>query len=187
MIARILCVLMAALSLVPRGGSAREQPLHTNEPLVVTLMNATLSQTGVLRCTWRLKNNGDETIHVYSSYLKSSQENMVGAKDKHTLLILTTWLNEQRDTYPAYGFPEVEFINLDPGREITGTLERHSVSKRESTMRKKVSLVVGYMTNVEQFKADMEKSLNAGIEFQANPIVRWQKLQYSEPITLSRR
>jgi len=112
---------------------------------------------------------------------------MVGAKDEHTLLILTTWLNEQKDTYPAYAFPTVEFIDLAPGAEASGTLERHSVSKRESSTRKRVSLVVGYMTSAEPFRADMEKSLKAGIEFQGNPIVRWQKLQYSEPIILSRR
>jgi len=110
---------------------------------------------------------------------------MVRLKDNQTLLVLTTWLSEQKDTYPAYAFPTPEFIDLNSGGEVSGTFERHLLRSQRGS-RKKVSLVVGYVTDVEQFKKDMEKSLRAGIEFQANPIVRWQKVQYSKPVTLSR-
>lgn len=180
-----LVILFAGSALLPKEG-ALQASVPTSVPLSVMVTSATLEPKGVLRCTWKLRNASDKTIHVYSSYLKNVGVDMVQVKDVQTVLVLTTWLTEQRQTYPAYDFPAPAFIDLDPGQEASGTLER-KVSIRKIGASKKIELVLGYIADLSHFKKDLEDSLKQGIEFQGNSIVRWQKVQYSTPVRLMRR
>jgi len=164
---------------------AQQMPVPANTPLSVIVTGATLGQNGVLRCTWKIRNNGSKLIHVYSSYLKSSGVDMIQSSDKRTLLLLTTWINEQKNTYPAYGFDAPEFIDLEPGGEASGAFER-SVSVRHIETYKKIILAVGYVTDIVQLRNDLQNSLKRGVEFQANSIIRWQKIEYSTPVKMTR-
>ena len=184
MIPRIFFILFAGAGLLSNE-ALQQKSVKAHLPLSITLTSAALSPKGVLRCAWKMRNNGGETIHVYSSYLERSSVDMVQPRNGQMLLILTTWLNEQRNTYPAYEFPKPTFIAIEPGKEVAGTLER-SVSIQQIGSRQKIALVIGYVTDFVQFRKDMENSLQRGVEFQGNPIVRWQKIQYSTPVQLMR-
>jgi hypothetical protein len=185
MILGTLLILFAGSALLPKE-AALQASVPASVPLSVKVTSATLERRGVLRCTWKLRNESDKTIHVYSSYLKNFGVDMVQVKDGHTVLVLTTWLTEQHQTYPAYDFPAPAFIDLDPGQEASGTLER-KVSIREIGASQKIELVLGYVADLAQFRKDLDDSLKQGVEFQGNSIVRWQKVQYSTPFRLIRR
>lgn len=140
----------------------------------------------VLSCAWKLRNNGKEPVHVYFVVSSQFRRRSGPTSRGETLLLLTTWLGEQRNTHPAYDFPKPTFITLDSGTEVSGTLQR-AVSTQRILTNRKIRLIVGYVTDLAQFRKDMENSLKQGIEFPANPIVRWQKVEYSAPVALQPR
>lgn len=156
-------------------------------PVTVTVTEAVLTQGGNLRCKWKIRNDGNKITHVYASYLGSATDDMVDARrGGQMILIRTTWLQET-SAYPAYYVPPAEFIDLAPGAEKSGVLLVHLPSFSKSTIARRLQLVVAFGTNIAKLKADIKESARKGVEFQGNPIVRWQTLAYSAPTSIMQR
>ncbi len=155
-------------------------------PLRIVLTQATLTPKNVLRCQWKVRNMGKEVIHIYGTFLHGSAEDMLDLAPDRTALVRTTWLREI-EAYPAYYVPKPEFLDVAPGAEITGYLERNAQPKKEIGQLKTLRFVVGYGTDVERVKSDIQQSLAKGIEFQGNAIVRWQSLAFSDSVKVVRR
>jgi hypothetical protein len=154
--------------------------------LQVVVTDATLTPKGVLRCQWRIRNLGKDVVHVYATFLHGSAEDMLDLAPGRTALVRTTWLREIK-AYPAYYFPQPEFLDVAPGGEIAGSFERHSQPKQKIDQLETLRFVVGYGTDAERLKGDMERSRVKGSEFQGNAVVRWQSLAYSDPVKVVRR
>jgi hypothetical protein len=146
---------------------------------VVSVSHAAITRAGVLSCEWSIRNVGDKPLFVYASYLRRSADDMTELLDQETLLVKTTWLKEVA-AYPAYYLPKLELLRVEPGTEITGHLERQL--KSSSRAIRAVKIVVGVGIDDRQLVADVKETMNKGIEFQGNPIVRWQLLAFSESI-----
>ncbi len=152
-------------------------------PLKVTVIEAVVTPDGVLHCKWKIRNDGKEVLHVYAPYLRGSADDMIDALNAKTSIVRTTWLREVPQ-YPMYYFPKLEFIDVLPGAEITGALERRPQSKSETAHLRELEIVVGYGTDTEKLRGDIQELLNKAVEFQSNALVRWQKLVYSEPVNV---
>jgi hypothetical protein len=152
-------------------------------PLKVTVTEAIVTSDGVLHCKWKMRNDGKEVLHVYAPYLRGSSDDMIDALNAKTSIVRTTWLREV-PPYPMYYFPKLQFIDIVPGAEITGALERRPQSKQETASLRKLEIVVGYGTDTEKLNSDIQQLLNKAVEFQSNALVRWQKLVYSEPVDI---
>jgi hypothetical protein len=150
-------------------------------PLQVVVTEATVTPKGILRCQWRIRNVGKEVIHVYATFLHGSAEDMLDLAPGRTALVRTTWLREIK-AYPAYYSPQPEFLDVAPGGEITGSFERRPQLKQKMDQLETLRFVVGYGTDVERVKSDIQQSLAKGTEFQGNAVVRWQSLAYSDPV-----
>jgi|HubBroStandDraft_5_1064220.scaffolds.fasta_scaffold48944_3 hypothetical protein len=153
-------------------------------PLKITVTEAVVTSDGVLHCKWKIRNDGREVLHVYAPYLRGSSDGMIDALNTKTSIVRTTWLSE----VPVYSmpyFPKLEFIDVVPGAEITGALERRPQSKQETAHLRELKIVVGYGTDTEKLNSDIQQLLNKAVEFQSNALVRWQKLVYSEPVNVS--
>jgi len=153
-------------------------------PLKVTVTEAVVTSDGVLHCKWEMRNDGKEVLHVYAPYLHGSANGMIDALNTKTPIVRTTWLREVPQ-YPMYYFPKLEFIDVAPGAEVTGALERRPQSKEETAHLRELEIVVGYGTDTEKLNSDIQQLLNKAVEFQSNALVRWQKLVYSEPVNVS--
>jgi hypothetical protein len=155
-------------------------------PLQIVVTEATLTPTGVLRCQWRIRNVGKEVVHVYATFLHGSADDMLDLAPGRTALVRTTWLREIK-AYPAYYFPQPEFLDVAPGAEITGSFERRSQPKQRIDQLETLRFVVGYGADVERLKGNIQQSLAKGTEFQVNAVVRWQSLAYSDRAAVVRR
>lgn len=153
-------------------------------PLKITVTEALVTPDGVLHCKWKIRNDGKEMLHVYAPYLHGSANDMIDGLNAKTAVVRTTWLKEV-PIYPMYYFPKLEFMDLLPGAEVTGALERRPQSKQETSHLREMKLVVGYGTDTEKLNSDIQELLNKAVEFQSNALVRWQKLAYSEPVNVS--
>jgi hypothetical protein len=152
-------------------------------PLKITVTGAVVTPDGVLHCKWKIRNAGTEVIHVYAPFLHGSSNDMMDTLNTKTSIVRTTWLSEV-PVYPMHYFPKLEFIDVVPGTEITGALERRPESKEETAHLRELEIVVGYGTDTEKLNSDIQLLLNKGVEFQSNALVRWQKLVYSEPVNV---
>lgn len=172
----ITAILVALLAVCSAGQDA---PAPT-----VSISNAVITRAGVLRCKWSIRNGGDKPLFVYASYLRRPADDMTQLLDPKTVLVKTTWLKEVA-AYPAYYFPKLELLRVEPGTEITGHLERQL--KSPSRGIRAVKLVVGVGIDDRRLVANVEETMIKGIEFQGNPIVRWQLLVFSKPFQVEHR
>lgn len=150
-------------------------------PLKLTVMEAVVTPDGVLHCKWKMHNAGKEVIHVYAPFLYGPSDDMLDITRGGTALVRTTWLREIK-AYPAYYFPKPEFIDVAPGAEITGALDRSPQAKQKAIKLQKLRIVVGYGSDTDKLNSDVQQSLTKGTEFQANAVIRWQSLAYSAPV-----
>jgi len=155
-------------------------------PLRLAVTEATITPNGVLRCQWRIRNVGKEAVHIYATFLNGAAEDMLDLGPGRTALIRTTWLRQIK-AYPAYYVPQPEFLDVASGAAITGSFERHLKSKQQIDQFERLRFVVGYGTDVERVKSDLQQSLAKGTEFQGNAVVRWQSLAYSDSVKVVRR
>jgi len=155
-----------------------------NARLKIAVTEALLTPDGVLHCKWKISNAGREVVHVYGTFLHGPSDDMLDVQGR-TAVVRTTWLREVKAD-PAYYFPKPEFIDLAPGTEITGALERRPPAKGNAGQLQNVEIVVGYGTDIEKVNRDIQQSLAKGAEFQANAVVRWQSLASSAPVDVVR-
>ncbi|HZU30619.1 MAG TPA: hypothetical protein VFB79_05855 [Candidatus Angelobacter sp.] len=151
---------------------------------IVSISHAVVSRAGMLSCEWSIRNEGSKLLFVYASYLRGSADDMTELLDQRTLLIKTTWLKEVA-AYPAYYVPKLEILRVEPGTQITGHLERQLKSPLRAIST--VKLVVGVGIDDQQLVSNVEETLKKGIEFQGNPIVRWQLVTFSKSIPVEHR
>jgi len=163
-------ILVALLAVCSAGQDA---PAPT-----VSISHAVITRAGVLSCEWSIRNGGDKPIFIYASYLRGAADDMAELLNEKTVLVKTTWLKEVA-AYPSYYFPKLELLRVEPGTVITGHLERKL--KSPSRAVRAVKLVVGVGIDDRRLVANVEESMNKGIEAQGNPIVRWQLLVFSKP------
>ena len=169
-------ILVALLAVCSAGQDA---PAPT-----VSISHAVITRAGVLSCEWSIRNGGHKPIFIYASYLRGSADDMTELLDQKTVLVKTTWLKEVA-AYPAYYFPKPELLRVEPDTVITGHLERKL--KSPSRAVRAVKLVVGVGIDDRRLRANVEETMNKGIEFQGNPIVRWQLLVFSKPFRVEHR
>jgi hypothetical protein len=157
-----------------------------NVPLEIAVTEALITPDGVLHCKWKIRNAGKDVVHVYATFLHGSSNDMLDVAHGRPALVRTTWLREVK-AYPAYYLPKPEFIDVPPGAEITGSLERRPQAKQKASQLQKLEIVVAYGSDIEQLKSDIQQALAKGTEFQANAVIRWQSLAYSAPVDVLRR
>ena len=155
-------------------------------PLKVALTEAVVTRDGVVHCKWKMRNTGSELIHVYGPFLHGSSDDMLNVLQGGVVLVRTTWLRDVK-AYPAYYFPKPEFIDVAPGAEIAGALERRLQAKAKASQMQRLEMVVGFGSDIERLHSDIQQSLTKETEFQANAVMRWQSLAYSAPVDVVRR
>lgn len=152
-----------------------------NGPLRVRIEHARVSPGGIVRCSWTLHNTGSAPLYVYASFLDGVSNDMVEDNSTGGLLLRTTWIDVIQSD-PIYYFPPARFIEIRPGGTLTGELKGHMVAHRKKALT--AQMVIGYGASIDQVQKEIAQSLQKGVEFQGNPIVRWQTLAYSPAIAL---
>jgi len=85
-------------------------------------------------------------------------------------------------------FPQPEFMQIAPGEAKEGRFESaRPVGQGTKTIKPgkwRVRILVAYGYEIESVKNALAQSLTRGEEHPINPIVRWQKISYSAPVSM---
>jgi hypothetical protein len=148
---------------------------------------------------WKIVNNGPHPIYIYSTLLEHpfSADLFI---DSAQHVIEVRWLQLQPIPVGVYAFPEASFLEVSSGESREGdfmsdvpTKELVTYKAVESTIEKqkitpgnwKIQVLVAYGNEIDSVKKDIADSLRRGKEHPINPIVRWQKIVYSEPVNVT--
>jgi hypothetical protein len=170
-----LCIVVG----FPLAYYCRGEPV--SGPLTVQIEDAKVGSSAVLSCIWTLHNSGLENLYVYASFLDKLSSDMVENNRTGGLLLRTTWIDVIQGD-PIYYFPPARFVEIKPGGTVSGELKVRMAAHRRRAQS--VRMVVGYGTAIDRVQKDIAQSLQEGLEFQGNPVTRWQTLAYSQAIRL---
>jgi len=159
-------------------------------PTVQLIINSTLKLGAPLELRWRLSNPGTQPIYVYSSLLRETFGADVEINPEIKSIEVRFTRLEPLAIAPNY-FPEVQFIKIDPGKTEEGTHTSHGPSKGLITYRSNgsrmaelrlspgewaIRILIAYGYEIESFKQGSRSN-----EHPINPVVRWQRIAYSNP------
>jgi hypothetical protein len=176
----------------PAGKSATVSSSTPNEqqiaPSVQLTINPTLKLAVPLEFRWRVSNSGTQPIYIYSSLLKET----FGADveiNPETKSIEVRFSRLQPIPVEPYYFPAAQFIKIDPGKTEEGTYTSHGPSKGLITYRSngtrvaelrlapgvwEIRFLVAYGYEIDSLKQASKTN-----EHPINPVVRWQRIAYS--------
>ncbi len=156
-----------------------------------------------LKFDWEIKNEGAVPIYVYSTMLEGSNMRLAEPhidREQKTMDIYFLYLAQLRES--VYNFPKASFKLLNAGQAMAGTfvsnksarqLNEYVLSNNKLDRIKltpdtwKVRYAIAYGYEIESVNAQLEKLYSQGIEHPINPVVRWQKVTYSNPLEVSFR
>jgi hypothetical protein len=159
-------------------------------PAVQLIINPALKLGAPLEFRWRISNPGTQPIYIYSSLLKETFGADVEINPEIKSIEVRFSRLEPLAIAPNY-FPAAQFIKIDPGKSEEGTYTSHGPSKGLITYRSNGSRVaelrlapgewdirflIAYGYEIESLKQSSKPN-----EHPINPVVRWQRIAYSNP------
>jgi hypothetical protein len=148
----------------------------------VQVLSASCSKKKLL-LHWRVTNNVERTIYVYTTFLKGPAAGF--DEDDFGVLTLHTSLKEKIHVGVNF-YPEAEFREVAPGGSIEGTLQDGQVCSQLTAPKPRgVALDVAYGFDVAAIKKSLRAVADSN-EHPANPIVDWRTLAHSRPTPLRR-
>jgi hypothetical protein len=166
-------------------------------PLVRINIDPTTKLSRFLDMKWQITNSEEGPIYVYSTLLKNSAYPNIQI-DVDQKLIQIQWLSLDPLPFTPYAFDKAEFMRLEAketrsGEFISSTTLGAAINdwitatvKNKKTPIEgvwKFQLLLAYGYEMESVKKAIEENDRKGvIEHPINPVVRWQKVAYSEPI-----
>lgn len=148
---------------------------------------------------WKIINNGPGAIYIYSTPIERPFSANLFI-DPPRQIIEVRWLQLQPIPVGINDFPEAKFLEIGPRASRGGVFKSYVAVKNlvtyksaDSTIREervapgswKIQLLVAYGNEIDSVKKDLAESLRRGTEHPINPIVRWQKVAYSEPVSVT--
>jgi hypothetical protein len=209
---KTLMSVVALIALIGWGCSRRpaEQAASAQSRTAVADATAPVVQISVsprvrlrkpLEMQWKILNTSTQPVYIYSSLLQ--QPNTYFAEivvDFERKTIEVRFLSLRTlELSPNY-FPKTEFIRIDPGQSQAGQfVSYHSLEKliREQSTKLpitkrnekpgtwKVRSLVAYGDEIGSVQKAVAKLTASGTGHPINPVVEWQKVAYSEPVSIT--
>lgn len=200
----VLCFLCFACYM--SAGAKRQTVLTTPQeeqrPLALEIaVDKTTKLAQPLRFNWKISNPGAKPVKVFSTLLEPQNNDFaevtIDAKDK--VLSVGFLRSMVAVGFPPYSFPKLEFKQIDPGIQWTGTFlsdapinwlrdyrivgkELDEIMVTPGTWRIRSAVAYGY--ELESVRQAIKESLDAGQEHPINAVVKWQTVGYSAPILI---
>lgn len=181
----------------PTVNSPAEQAATEDTPPLVQIEIAQPAKLGKpLQLHWRITNNAKRPVFIYSTLLHNEYFVEFNASvEQKTIEVRFLRLRAWGDRSPPYYFPKTEFARIDPGESIEGQLvsrESFRVVVRDRSVGLKakeeqitpgiwsIQALVAYGYEIESVQQS-SSSLEDG--HPADPVVQWQKVARSKPVT----
>ena len=179
--------------------SARMAPFEPDPiPVIRIQVDQTLRLRDPLRFDFQISNPGNKPIYVLSTFIEPQNfgfaELTIDPKNK---MIGVGFLRSVVAVgFPPYSFPRIQFKEIRPGSSLNGKFVSNSpisalrdydllgtrldeIKITPGSWKVRTSIAYGY--EVESVHQAMKRSLDAGQEHPINPVVRWQRVEYSLP------
>ena len=132
---------------------------------------------------WRITNNADKQIFVYSTFLHGPAAEL---ERSGRVLVVHTSITRKSHHIAVNYYPPATFIEIEPGSSIVGDFkDRDACSNSGKTGPTSVALSLAFGFEIESVKKALS-TIDTSEEHPANPIVDWRKIAQSEPVPLSR-
>jgi hypothetical protein len=179
-------------------------PAATGLPPTVTLKSiftGTLKEP--LKFKWEIKNESAVPVYIYSTLFESLNAGLGEMhinKEQGTIELYFLYREPLR--HSIYNFPRATFKLLNPGQAMAGTfistkpagqLDEYVLSDSRLDRIQltpgywKVRCAVAYGREIESVNAQLKTLYSQGTEHPINPVVRWQKVAYSNPLEIRLR
>lgn len=190
-----LSLLVALLALAcsrqaeERRSSAHPQPLTQGdtEPLVRIEVDPVSRLDTPLKLRWRISNGGARPVYVYSTILQQPAAAEINI-DVAQRIIEVRLSRLQPISVGVNSFPEAQFMQMGPKEVKEGEFESVRPVNQEdpgiTSGNWRVRILVAYGYEIESVKKALAESIARGEEHPINPIVRWQKVSYSDPVSV---
>jgi hypothetical protein len=189
----------------PQTPKPDASPTAAEEPsLKVTLKSISTSRLSEpLKFDWEIKNEGAVPVYVYSTLLEDSNMRLAQPhidSEQKTMDVYFLHLTPLRES--TYNFPKASFKLLNAGQAMAGTfvsnkpaqmfdeyvLPNNKLARISLTPGAwKVRYAIAYGYEIDSVNAQLEKLYGQGSEHPINPVVRWQKVAYSNSLEVSLR
>src|SRR5262249_54359384 len=162
---------------------------HLNvAPLVTIDLKPVSTLRRPLEFHWRISNAASEPVYVYSTLLRQPAGAEIDV-DAQQSMIEIRFLRLQPIAVGVNSFPEAGFMQIAPNEAKEGRFQSAApvaqVSKEIKPGNWRVRIRVAYGYEIESLKNALAQSLARGEEHPINPIVRWQKISYSDPVSVT--
>jgi hypothetical protein len=154
-----------------------------------------------LELGWKITNRAGKVLYVYSTLLQKSNSDFVEINiDAQRKIIEIRFTSlEQLEVAPNY-FPNTEFARVDPQRSLEGSFRSNHPIRQLVSYRAagkgikgdkitagawKIRSLVAYGFEMQSVENASAKSIARGTEHPINPIVRWQRIAYSEFVSVT--
>lgn len=184
----------------PQTAAPEKSPAAAEEPSpTVTLKSISTGRLSEpLKLDWEIKNEGLVPIYVYSTLLEGSNVRLAKShidRERKTIDIYFLYPEPLRQS--IYNFPKASFKLLNAGQTMVGTfvsdrpvgqLDEYVLSDGRLVRIQptpgdwKVRYAMAYGREIESVNAQLEKLYSQGTEHPINPVVRWQKVAYSNSV-----
>lgn len=205
MIALIVSVLLTGLTCHRQLANMQlDQPVQDGKPPNVRIeVRPTVKLKSPLAMHWTISNVGTSPIYVYSTFLKHQWRiPAFSYTDLDPAQRLIDIRFTQLKSLPGgiNSFSDAEFIEIRPQESREGTFATNGPLEQETFYSSKgeeikaakltsgswtLRIVIAYGYEISSVNQALAESLSVGKEHPINPIVRWQKLAYSEPVSVT--
>jgi hypothetical protein len=191
----VVIIGIACGKLEPRLPAVAPKPsssLRESPPTIVAEVRSPAKLGRPLELQWSLFNEGDEPVYIYSTLLKSPVSAQIEV-DLDRRLIEVRFLRLRTLPFGVNAFPPAEFLKLGPKETRRGNFVSSSrTGKGDLSMISlgtyHLEILIGYGNEISSVQQELARSSAEGIEHPINPIVRWQRVSYSNsvPVTFTR-
>jgi hypothetical protein len=163
-------------------------------PIVEIKVDQEIKLSKPLNIHWRISNPNDEAIYIYSSLLKNpAVANILLDTKEKTVEIQFTQLN--LISVAPYSFPSTEFIKIESKKSSEGEFVGNKpIGQKDYFDSKETGVKLQQITEGKwqsrvavAYGSEIDNVEELSEEHPINPIVRWQKIAYSEPVIISFR
>ncbi len=171
-------------------------------PVLAIEVDETFELSVPLKFDWRISNTGSKPVYVFSTLLEPQNngfaELSIDTKDR--ILGVGFFRSIVAVGFPPYSFPKLQFKQIEPGQTLNGRYmsdvpiaqlndyrlvgtKLDQIRLTPGAWRLRATIAYGY--EVESVQQAVKESMDAGQEHPINPIVRWQRVEYSVPLAIT--
>jgi hypothetical protein len=169
-------------------------------PIVEIEVDQEIKLSKSLNIHWRIVNPRNEPIYIYSTLLKHSAiADILLDTEGKAIEIQFTRLNAI--SVSPYAFPSAEFLKIESKKSFEGQfVGSKSVGQKDYYNSKdtgvklqqitegqwQIRIAIAYGSEIDTVQKDLAELVkNGSEEHPINPIVKWQKITYSKPISIN--